>query len=84
MADGEVRVTLDPETARRLAAAADVAGRSVDDHARALIVEGLENNGWAEDARIADDVDGTGLSYSVAEGLAAFDAAVATRFSTAR
>ena len=84
MADSEVRVMLDPETQRRLAAAAEIVGRSIDDHARELIVEGLQHDSWAEDVRIAEEVDRTGVSYSVAEGLADFDAAVKTRFEAPR
>jgi len=74
MADGEVRVTLDAETERRLKAAADAAGRSVDEYARALIVEGLDEDDWAEDDRIADDAERTGASHSVQEAMADFRA----------
>ena len=84
MADGEVRVTLDAETERRLKAAADAAGRSVDDYARDLIVEALDEDDWAEDVRIAEEADRTGVSYSVEEGLAAFDAAVKSHVTKAR
>ena len=67
-------MTLDAETERRLKAAADAAGRSVDDHARALIVEGLDDDDWAEDDRIADNAERTGASHSVQEAMAHFRA----------
>ena len=79
MADGEVRVTLDAETERRLQVAADAAGRSLDDHARALIVEGLDDDDWAEDERIALDAQRTGASHSVQEAMAHFRAELHAR-----
>jgi predicted DNA-binding protein len=78
MADGELTLKLDDETARRLQAAADAAGRPVGDYAAELIAEGLplDDDDWAEDVRIAEEVDRTGISYSVEEAMAVFDVAV--------
>lgn len=84
MADGELILKLDDETARRLQEAADAAGRSVGDYVQALIREDLDDDDWAEDERIAEEYDRTGVSYSVEEGLAAFDAAVSRRLAPKR
>ena len=72
MADGELK--LDDETTRRLEAAAEAAGRPVGDYAADLIAVGLQSDDWAEDLRIADEVDRTGVSYSVEEADAHFRA----------
>lgn len=73
MADGELTLKLDDETARRLKAAADAAGRSVDDYAAELISDGLGgDDDFAEDLRIAEEFDRTGASYSVEESVAHF------------
>nr|WP_309606996.1 hypothetical protein [Phenylobacterium sp.] len=80
MADGDLTLKLDDETARRLKDAAEAAGQSVDDFLQVLIREGLaeasQDDDWAEDIRILEDYDRTGVSYSVDEGLAVFDAAM--------
>lgn len=70
MADGELTLKLDDETARRLQAAAE------------LIAGGLDD--WAEDVRIAEAYDRDGVSYSLEEGLVVFDAAVKRRFDASR
>jgi predicted DNA-binding protein len=72
MADGEVTITLDAETERRLKEAADAAGRSVDDYVRDLIRDDLDEDDWAEDARIAEQAERTGASHSVQEAMAHF------------
>lgn len=82
MADGEVRVTLDTETERRLKAAALAVGRSVNDYARGLIVEGLDD--CAEDVRIAEETDRTGVSHSVEDAMAHFRAALHSQVKTDR
>lgn len=82
MADGELTLKLDDDTARRLQEAADAAGRPVADYAAELIVGGLDD--WTEDVRIAEAYDRDGVSYSIEEGLAVFDAAVKRRFDTER
>jgi predicted DNA-binding protein len=78
MADGELTLKLDDETARRLHAAAEAAGRPVGDYAAELIAEGLPlaEDDWAEDVRIAEEMDRTGISYSVEEADAHFRAAL--------
>lgn len=73
MADGELILKLDDDTARRLQAAADAAGRPVADYAAELISGGLDED-WAEDLRIAEEYDRTGEYLSVEEGLAFFRA----------
>ena len=83
MADGDVILKLDEQTARRLSAVAALAGQSVDDYVRTMIVDMLHED-WAEDLRIAAEYDQTGDSHSVEEGLAVFDNAVARRFEAKR
>jgi predicted transcriptional regulator len=85
MADGELTLKLDDETARRLQEAADAAGRPAADYARDLIADHLSTDeNWAEDVRILEEYDRTGVSYSVEEGLAAFDAAVKVQLAKPR
>ena len=64
--------------------AAEAAGRSVDDHARTLIVEGLESEDGTEDFRIAEEADQSGVSHSVGEAMAFFRAALHAKVKTAR
>lgn len=71
MADGEITVKLDLDTERRLKAAADAAGRSVDDYAHDIIVDALDDD-WAIDEQIADEAERTGAGYSVEEAVAHF------------
>ena len=80
MADGELTLRLDDETARRLQAAAEAAGRSVDDYASGLIAAGLEE-GWAEDLRRLEEYDRTGEYISLEEGLTFFRNAVEERLA---
>lgn len=82
MADGEVKVTLDTETERRLKAAAEAVGRSVNDYARGLIVEGLDDGDCAADIRIAEEAERTGSSHSVQEAMAYFRAALHAQVKT--
>ena len=79
-ADGEITLKLDAGTSELLKAAAEAAGRSVNDYAHDLIVHALDD--WAEDDRIFEEYERTGVSYSVEEGLAVFDAAVKARFKS--
>ncbi|MFZ3006178.1 MAG: TraY domain-containing protein [Phenylobacterium sp.] len=77
MADGELTLKLDHDTARRLKAAADAAGRSVDDYAAEVISDHLESeDDWATDLAIAEEFDRSGVSYSVEEAMATFEAAL--------
>jgi predicted DNA-binding protein len=82
MADGELTLKLDEDTARRLQEAADAAGRPVADYAAELIAGGLDD--WAEDVRIAEEFDRDGVSYTLQEGLAVFDAAAKRRVDDPR
>jgi predicted transcriptional regulator len=79
MADGELTLKLDDETARRLKDAADAAGQSVGDYAGGLIRHSLEDDDWAEDVRIAEEYDRTGVSYSVEQAMSHFRAALHKR-----
>lgn len=74
MAEGEVKLVLDPETEQRLQIAVEAAGRSVDDHALALVVAGLFDDHWSGDVQIADEADRTGASYSADEAMSHFRA----------
>ena len=85
MADGELTITIDAALAERLRAAAEAAGESVDVYVRhALETISDDPVDWAEDVRVAEAYDGDGVSFSVEEGLAVFDAAVKRRFDTSR
>ena len=83
MADGELTLKLDDDTARRLKAAADAAGRSVDEYARALIADGLDDR-WSESLRRLEEYDQTGESLSVQEALEHFDNTLQGRLATPR
>lgn len=83
MADGELILKLDDDTARRLKAAADAAGRPVADYAAGLISEGLED-GWAETRRRLAEFDRTGESLSVQEALEHFDHSLRDRQANTR
>jgi predicted DNA-binding protein len=76
MADGELTVKVDAETAQRLEALAEAAGQSVAEYVRDLIVDSLPEDDWAEDIAALEEYDRTGVSYSVEEGMAVFDAAM--------
>jgi plasmid stability protein len=85
MADGELTLQLDEETAERLKVAAAAVGSTVEDYARDLIARRLEaEDDWAEDERILQEMDRTNVSYSVAEGMAAFDGAMKTYLANKR
>lgn len=81
MADGELTLTLDDETARRLQEAADAAGLTVGEFAAGLIGAGLGDR-WSGARAALAEYDQTGVSYSLAEGMAAFDAAVTARLAS--
>ena len=76
MADGELTVKVDADTAQRLEALAEAAGQSVGEYVRDLIVHSLPDDDWAEDIAAFEEYERTGLSYSVEEAMAHFDAAV--------
>ena len=84
MADGELTVRLDDQTLRRLKADAELVGLPLETYAADLLSHSLPpqtDSDWAETGRIIEEYDRTGVSYSVEEGLAVFDAAVKRRFS---
>jgi predicted DNA-binding protein len=81
MADGELVLKLDDETARRLKAAADSAGQSVAVYAADLITHGLIVD-WAEDLRRFEEYDRTGEYISLEEGLTYFRDAVEERLTS--
>ena len=84
MADGEIKVTLDAETERRLKAAAEAAGRSLDDYVHDLIHDRLDEEDWAEDERIAEEAERTGSTYSVEEAMNVFDRAMKAQLAKRR
>lgn len=84
MADGELTLKLDDDTARRLQAAADAAGRPVGDYAAALIAEGLPDTGWSESLRRLEEYDRTGEHITVEEALAHFDNELEARLAARR
>lgn len=73
MADGELRLTLDDETQRRLAEAAEAAGMSVEAYALGVLVDELDSDPLSiSRARLAE-YRLTGESISVEEAMAHFD-----------
>jgi len=79
MADGELTLKLDDDTARRLQAAADAAGRPVGDYAAALIVEGLGDDRWQGAREALAEFDRTGECFDAETTMAEFRASVAGR-----
>ncbi|HEY3696740.1 hypothetical protein [Phenylobacterium sp.] len=71
MAEGELTLKLDNETARRLQEAADAAGVPVGDYAADLIADSLSDD-WGEDFRRLAEYDRTGEFMSVEEGVTFF------------
>ncbi|MDP3746836.1 MAG: TraY domain-containing protein [Phenylobacterium sp.] len=82
MADGELTLKLDDETARRLQAAADAAGRSVGDYAAGLIAEGLDGDHWQGAREALAEFDRTGESFDAETTMAEFRASVARRVAS--
>ncbi|MBR7620667.1 hypothetical protein JKL49_14840 [Phenylobacterium sp. 20VBR1] len=83
MADGELTLKLDDDTARRLKAAADAAGQAVEDYAQALITDRLDDR-WSESVRRLEEYDRTGESLSVQEALDHFDTSLQDRLANPR
>jgi plasmid stability protein len=71
MADGELILKLDDDTARRLRAAADAAGLAVESYAADLISSGLAGE-WADSLARLAEYDRTGDYMSLEEGAAYF------------
>lgn len=82
MADGDLTLKLDDETAQRLKDAAQAAGLSVDDYVRDLIREGLDDG--SEDRRIADESERGGFFHSVEEAVAHFRSELRAQVKKAR
>lgn len=68
MADGELTLKLDVDTVRRLRAAADAAGVTMDRIAADLIAEGLDH-GWTEALESLREYDRTGAYVTLDEAL---------------
>lgn len=66
MADGEITLKIDRARAERLKAAADLAGKSVEDYALAVLDNNLDGDwDWDSIERICDETEraGTGVSW---------------------
>ena len=73
MADGELRLTLDDETQRRLGEAAEAVGMSVEAYALGVLLDELDSDPLAiSRARLAE-YDRTGEFITVEEAMAHFD-----------
>jgi predicted transcriptional regulator len=72
MADGELTLKLDDETARRLREAADAAGRPIADYAADLLARNFEqfDAEWDEAYEALAEFDRTGESVPLDEALA--------------
>ena len=81
MADGELTLKLDDETARRLATLADVAGVSVETYVLEIIADDLEHDGLAVSRIRLAEYDRTGEFISVEEAMAHFDRAAEARLA---
>ena len=68
MADGKLTLKLDDDTVRRLRAAADAAGVTMDRIAADLIADGLDHD-WAQALASLAEYDRTGVSYSLDEAM---------------
>jgi predicted DNA-binding protein len=87
MADGDLTLKLDDETARRLEAAAETAGRSVAELAAEFISSGLSDwdaADWAEDRRRLEAYDRTCEYVSLEEGLSFFQDELDKRLAARR
>jgi hypothetical protein len=83
MADGEFLVKLDDEMTRRLQAAAEASGQSVDGFLTGLIADRLEVNRFSEALAALEEYDRTGVSHDAATEMAAFRARVAAKVGRA-
>ncbi|MFN3513785.1 MAG: hypothetical protein ACK41C_12105 [Phenylobacterium sp.] len=80
MADGELTLKLDDDTARRLQEAADAAGRPVADYAAGIIADSLDGDGhWLAAREAVAEFERTGESYDAETAMAEFRASVARR-----
>ncbi|HSV01863.1 MAG TPA: hypothetical protein VLI41_01545 [Phenylobacterium sp.] len=81
MADGELTVRLDDATLRRLHEAAAAAGEPIEVYAAEVLARSAGDRGYEEDLRLVAEYQASGVSHSVEEGLAGFDAAVKVRLA---
>jgi len=81
MADSGLKLELRQDVSDRLRAAAETAGRTMEDYAVELIEGALEND-WAEDDARFVEFEGTGVSVPAEEALSRFQDAVAARFKS--
>jgi len=84
MSDGEVRVTLDDQTARRLEDAARAAGRPVERFVADLIADRLDEDRFSEAHAAFEVYDRDGLGRGAKDAMAEFVRRVASRTSQAR
>ena len=83
MADDDFRLELSEELGRRLKAAADAAGRSVDDYAAKLIIEGLEGS-WDEDFARYEEYKRTGEYIDAETAMREFRSVLKARLAEKR
>jgi hypothetical protein len=81
MADGSLKLELNEALGERLKAAAEAAGRPVDDYAAQLISQGLDDR-WSEAVARLAEYDRTGESIPLEDALARFDTALSERLRT--
>jgi predicted transcriptional regulator len=83
MADDGFTVRIDSDLAGRVKAAAEAAGRSVEDYAADLIASGLDDD-WAEDYARYADYKRTGEFIDAETALRDFRQGVAARLAARR
>ena len=79
MADGEILVRLDGETARRLDTIARAAGRPVGAYVADLIADRLDEDRFAEAHAALEEYERTGVGYDAKSEMAEFVRRVAAR-----
>jgi len=80
MADGELILKLDDDTLRRLQAAADAVGVSIDGYAADVLAGALADR-WSVSLRRLEEYDRTGEYVPLEEALAEFRGAVEERLT---
>jgi hypothetical protein len=80
MADGALKLKLDPDLARRLEAASDNAGKPVDAYAAELIQTVLDEDWSEDDARFAE-FQRTGVSLPADDVMTRFHKSLTARFA---
>ena len=79
MADGELTLRLDDETAKRLSAAAASMGQTASDYAADLVSEALDLGRLELTRQAFAEFEETGVSYDAETVMAEFQANVAAR-----